>query len=179
MTLKQYIQQTIVSLWIRPFAKEKPLEFRTALKQAGRILVLLPPADRVLLGKALDQIASLFPGRDITALHPGLEDTASRKSVALPIHYLNLKKESIRALSKSAALGKLVKRRFDLFLDLNPAYSLLGIYLCRRARAPVRIGFEKPQSHRFYNFVYESTCNGRYADALSGLTQFLGSLVSR
>jgi len=179
MKIRDFVQQQMVLLLVQPFSKEKQVEYKSSLKKATRILVLFPGSELPWLEKTLFSAKSIFPDAAFTVLYTGNAEFRIKKQTDVTLENLLLSKETYWTLSRSKRLNPFVKKRFDILLDLNPEYSLLGIYLCRLIRAPIRIGLDKSQSEKFYNFIYRGKTEATYAEKVAGLVQFLRSFTTR
>jgi hypothetical protein len=177
MNLANHLQQRLITILVRPFSRDNAVEYKSGLRKASRILLLLPPAGLSSPEKTLGSLRNIFPHAQLTLLNAGNEIPAAKKQPDVPQTYLDLRKQTYWALSRSPALDALVRRRFDVFLDLDPAYSLLAVYLCQSMRAPIRIGFAKPQSEKFYNFQFHGKSGATEAQQTAGLLQFLKSFI--
>lgn len=59
-------------------------------------------------------------------------------------------------IPRSELLRKMKSSTFDMALDLNVNLALPSAFICRESDAPLRIGFAKPNSDQFYNFVVQT-----------------------
>jgi hypothetical protein len=66
-------------------------------------------------------------------------------------------------------LRKVKKSTFDVAFDLNIRFALPSSYLCRASRAPLRIGFVKPNADIYYNFQVQSASADNSSQAYSHL----------
>lgn len=177
MKIRDYIQQRLILMLVQPFAREKQIEYKSSLKNATRILILFPASQWSLLEKHLLSVKSVFPEASITILHTGADSLTLPKQPRTTVENLILRKHTYRAFSRSERLNQFIRKRFDIFVDLDPEYSLLGVYLCRLTRAPIRMGLCKPQSEKFYNLLYRGKTETGYNEKITGLMHFLKSLT--
>jgi len=161
-----------------PVFRESPILFKTYLKNASRILIYCPAGDEFFThSQLIQQLASLFPGNESTLLYTGPKENNKEYPKLLQIHYQPPIK-NIWDLMKSEELKSLTQREFDVLLDLTQDFKLLNIVLCRFMRPPLRIGFSKPNSNRFYNLQYKGKTEAPYREQLIGLYNFLKCMLS-
>jgi len=183
MRLQETIDQGLIRFFIHPFFQNKPIDFRTFLKSATRVLISCPAGEEMDSGGAMfGEYTKLFPRKDVRFLCPDVNHSSSKKSdlntwimnsVALP----DIPKMSLWSFRRSKSLAQFHEQRFDVLIDLDPDFNLLNVYLCRFIQPPVRVGFSKPFGHRYYNIQYNGS-DTSYAANLEGLFNFLLSLVS-
>ena len=183
MRLQETIDQGLIRFFIHPFFRNKPIDFRTFLKRATRVLISCPAEEEMDSGGAMiGKYTKLFPRKDVRFLCPDVNNSGSkmshlktvmRNSIALP----DIPKMSLWSFRRSKSLEQLHEQRFDVLIDLDPDFNLLNVYLCRFIRPSVRVGFSKPFGHRYYNIQYNGS-DTSYAVNLEGLFNFLLSLVS-
>jgi hypothetical protein len=178
MNIRQSINLKLITLLVQPFAKEKPFEYRSALRNASRFLILFSGADPVQLEKILSLLQSVFPHGSFNVLRIADEAILPKRSAGVSETTVHLPKQSYWTLTRSAELNAFVRKRFDVFLDLETGTGLVGAYLCRAMRIPVRIGLAKPGSEKFYNFLYNGKSEASNEQKISGLIQFLKSFVT-
>ena len=178
MNVGQRLNQHLISLLVRPFAKNNPIEFRSSLRKSSRFLVLSPDRDTASLEKTMDTIQTVFPRGNFTVLRSGPEAGQFRKSSAFTEVIVDLPKPSYWALTRSPGIRAFISRRFDVLMDLDSNANLLGWYLCRAMRIPLRIGLAKPHSDTCYNMVYFGKPDATGVQKVNGLVQFLKSFVS-
>jgi hypothetical protein len=79
-------------------------------------------------------------------------------------------------LPKADLLRKVKKSTFDVAFDLNIRFALPSSFLCRASRAPLRIGFVKPNADSFYNFQVQTgpsnSCSQTYSQLLKCVEMF-------
>jgi ADP-heptose:LPS heptosyltransferase len=178
MGIRQFIDLKLITLLVDPFTKEKPFEFRSALRDASRFLVLYQGKDPVQLEKTLTSLRSVFPEGGIHVLRLADGPVLPRKPAGISETAIPVPKQTYWKLSRSEELKAFIRKRFDVFLDLDQGNSPAGAYLCRAMRIPVRIGMVKPQSEKFYNFVYNGKAEASSEQKIDGLIRFLKSFVS-
>ena len=184
MTLQETIGLRLIKLFVHPIPRDDPVDFKTRLKQATRVLISCPTGKEISCHSTIvAKFASLFPREGLVVLCPGSEKYSPEKYrierlLSYPITFPDIPKHSLWNLVRCKSLKQLNQHRFDALLDLDPDFSLLNVYLCRLLHSPVRIGFTKPHSNRLYNIQYNGKPGVPYAKRLEGLLQLLQSLLS-
>jgi len=188
MNLRNSISEMRVRLFINPFHATDPVDFKKTLKKSSRLLVVMPALENYrMLPKTLKQLEAAFPSSRFTWIHPGrslgMNPGASaggeKHGPDRPVLFLHLKKQTVGQLRKSQVLSGLDREPFDALLDLDPEFSLVGIYLAKLRRFPISIGFVKPHSNRYYNIQYKAAPESTYDEKLAGLFRFIRSFVSK
>ena len=196
MTLRNSIAEKRVRFFINPFHSPDPVDFKKTLKKSSRILIVMPAdANHRIAPRVLKHLEAAFPSSRFTWIHPGaspgmnpgrgsgMNPDASagpeKQDLDHPVLYLHLKRKTLGQLKKSQVLSGLGRENFDALLDLDPEFSLAGIYLAKLRRFPISIGFEKPYSGRYYNIQYNGSPEATYEEKLSGLFRFIKSFVSK
>ena len=183
MRFQETIDQGLIRFFIHPFFQNKPIDFRTFLRSATRVLISCPAGGEMgSCGGVVGKYTTLFPRKDVRFLCPDVNHPSSKKSdrntgimnsVSLP----DIHKMSLWNFRRSKSLEQLHEQRFDVLIDLDPDFNLLNVYLCRFIQPPVRVGFSKPFGHHYYNIQYNGS-DESYAANLEGLFNFLHALVS-
>jgi hypothetical protein len=164
------------------------VDFKKTLKKSSRLLIVMPALENHrILPKTVKTLDAAFPSSRFTWLHPGrgigthpgAPAGAEKQGLNHPVLFLHLKKQTIGQLKKSQVLSGLAREPFDALLDLDPEFSLVGIYLAKLRQFPLCIGFMKPFSSRYYNIQYKASPEATYDEKLLGLFRFIKSFVSR
>jgi hypothetical protein len=180
MNLRNSISEMRVRFFINPFRTTDPVDFKKTLKKSSRLLVVMPALENHrILPKTLKQLEAAFPSSRFTWIHPGASAGREKQGPDHPVLFLHLKKQTLGQLRKSQVLSGLDREPFDALLDLDPEFSLVGIYLAKRRRFPISIGFVKPHSNRYYNIQYKAAQESTYDEKLAGLFRFIKSFVSK
>ena len=180
MTLRNSIAERQVRFFINPFYAQDPVDFKKTLKKSSRILVVMPALENHrILPKTLKNLEAAFPSSRFTWIHPGASIGAEEQGLNHPVLFLHLKKQTVGQLKKSQVLSGLDREPFDALLDLDPEFSLVGIYLAKLRRFPLSIGFVKSFSSRYYNIQYNAAPEATYDEKLLGLFRFIRSFVSK
>jgi hypothetical protein len=188
MTLRNSIAEKRVRFFINPFHAPDPVDFKKTLKKSSRILIVLPALENHrILPKTLKSLEGAFPSSRFTWIHPGrsiggypgASSGVEKQGLNHPVLYLHLKKQTVGQLKKSQVLSGLGREPFDAMLDMDPDFSLVGIYLAKLRRFPLSIGFVKPFSSRYYNIEYKAAPEATYDEKLAGLFRFIKSFVSK
>jgi hypothetical protein len=180
MSLKNSIEEKIVRFLVNPFFKPTPLDFKKTLKNASRILILLPTSEaNRIYPKTVKQIETVFQGRHLTLVHSCHPPQMEKQNLNHPVIYLHLKRQSVWQLKKSRVLSDVVREQFDVLLDLDPEFNLTGIFLAKRRPFSVCIGLSKSYISRYYNIQYNGSLDAAYDEKLSGLFRFLKSFMTK
>jgi hypothetical protein len=180
MTLRNSISEKHVRFFINPFHAPDPVDFKKTLKKSSRLLIVMPALENLkILPKTLKNLEAAFPSSRFTWIHTGASAGPENQGLSHPVLFLHLKKQTIGQLKKSQVLSGLDREPFDAMLDLDPEFSLVGIYLAKLRRFPLSIGFMKPFSGRYYNIQYNAAPEATYDEKLAGLFRFIKSFVSK
>jgi hypothetical protein len=180
MTLRDSISEKRVRFFINPFQKPDMVDFKKTLKKSSRILILMPAqTNHRIVPKGMKHLEAAFPSGRFTWIHPGSSPGRQDRDLNHPVLYLHLKQQTVGQLKKSQVLAGLGREPFDALLDLDPEFSLVGIYLAKLRRFPLSIGFSKPFGGRYYNILYNASSEATYEEKLSGLLRFLKSFISK
>jgi len=188
MTFRNSIAEIRVRFFVNPFHSPDPVDFKKTLKKSSRILIVMPAgANHRITPRTVKHLEAAFPSSRFTWVHPGrstgrnpgVPAEAEKQDLNHPVLYLHLKRQTLGQLKKSQVLSGLGRENFDALLDLDPEFSLAGIYLAKLRRFPICIGFTKPHSGRYYNIQYNASPEATYEEKLSGLFRFIKSFVSR
>jgi hypothetical protein len=74
---------------------------------------------------------------------------------------------------RSGFVRRLKSVPFDVALDLNSQFSLIGAFLCKASRAPLRVSFGKTHGERFYNIHFQPKGTSRPLRQYQGLVRCL------
>jgi hypothetical protein len=188
MNLRNSIAEIRIRFFINPFHARDPVDFKKTLKKSSRILIVMPAGtNHRIVPRALKLLEAAFPSSRFTWIHPGVSPGMNpgasagpeKQDLNHPVLYLHLKRQTLGQLKKSQVLSGLGRENFDAMFDLDPEFSLAGIYLAKLRRFPICIGFSKPCSGRYYNFQYNASPEATYEEKLSGLFRFIKSFVSK
>ncbi|MBN2028618.1 hypothetical protein JW824_00080 [bacterium] len=154
------------------------------MKKENRFLISCPAKEEVLPhASTITNFMKLIPRQNLTVIQPDLKKYNAdhdkiQHALDHPVISPNTPKQNLWNILKSKSLKGLVQQKFDVFLDLDPHFSLLNIYLCLKLHPPVRISFPKPRINSVYNFQYNEKPGTPYSEKLNGLLQFLQNLIS-
>ncbi len=175
MTIQDQITHHIVRCFIHPFDRPKPIDFKPTLKQAKQVLISLPPASQfVLPASTIRAIIQLFPKKSVHLVTRDSKRTPKIGSKSV----MQFPKTNIWSLIRNPSLKVLSQKQFDLFIDLDPRFSALNIYLCRTLRPSICIGLPKPHANIYYNFIYNVASHETNIERCNGLTLFLQTLMA-
>ena len=184
MTIKCRFEEALLRIFINPHFKNETVDFKARFKDAKRLLISYPPGlEFNECRPMLDVFTELFPRQNLTILHFDEKKYSPQKT---HIHrqlypYLTLPdipRHSLRSFAKSKSLKTLRQITFDVLFDLDPNFNLLNAYLCRTLKPPLRMGFKKSCSSRYYNIEYNVETNTSYSSKLQGLINMVQSMIS-
>ena len=184
MALRETIEQGIIRFFFHPFSKDKPIDFKTSLKEASQILIACSPGPQMdEYNVIIDEFIQLFPDKNVTLLllhskTKSTENSGRQKLLGNVIHVTDIQKMRLWHFRRSQSLKQLKGKRFEVLIDLDPEFNLLNIYLCRVVQPTIRIAFTKPYSDRFYNVQYNGKPDTPFDKNIEGLLNFLRSLIS-
>ncbi|MBI4055097.1 MAG: glycosyltransferase family 9 protein [Elusimicrobia bacterium] len=140
----------ILRLFLRPLPQRDGPE-EGFLQRVRRILVLRVDriGDLVISTPFLNALRRRFPGAEIVCLASSLNVGALENSPDV---------DQMWVFSWRKAGGiflRLLRRRFDLTLDLNPSYSLTSGLLTRLSRSPLRVSYACRQDRFFYHLTLD------------------------
>ncbi len=173
MTLQKTIVPALIKIFVHPVFRNRPVDFKTHLKKANKILIFCPTGEKTLY--QIPRFIDLFPRKRAVVLHqgPSISDTDKYSVISF-----DTSKQKFWNLIESKLLKQLTRYNFDVFLDLDPEFNLFTLYLCRFLNSPVRIGFSKLHTNWSYNLEYCTKRDLLYEEKLEGLFQFLQSFLS-
>jgi hypothetical protein len=82
-------------------------------------------------------------------------------------------------MRKSQVLLSCIKGSYDVLLDLDPEFSLVGFYLARLKSNLFSIGLAKSFSGRYYHILYNGAQDANYEEKLSCLLKVLKGFTAR
>ena len=184
MTRLDTIEQTLIRFFVHPLINDETINFTAHLKGAKKVLLLGLSGKTFKAHRSeIKAFTHLFPHASHTIL---ISDDDRRRTKGKKVRNekntsivsIALKQPHLWHLIRSESLKKLTDMPYDVLLDLNPNFCALGSYLCRTLHPPVRIGFMKPNGHRFYNVEYNGDPGALFVNRLEGLYRFIDSLLS-
>lgn len=154
MNLGNWIQEKWIRYLVPPFRGAESVDFKLCLRTAKRILVLLssvPEEEKDF--RLLKSLTGIFPNAHFTFLFlnsniPKPKSLSSASFIFLPPH------STVWKLQNSTILSQVLQEKIDLFFDLDPQFTLLGIYLARRLSPKMSISLVKPYSDVYYTVQY-------------------------
>jgi hypothetical protein len=172
MTLREKMEIKWIEYTIHPNIKDRIIPFNESIKNAKRIVILFP-LDFPSANENRDttRIAELFGQKELIGIFAGIENHAYRPPGKMTPVFLRLDKMSLGRYRKCEPLRGILRKPVDLLIDLTSSPNTLGPYLCRIARAPLRICLGQTALKSFYNLEY----NGNDWNGLSAfLNNFMG-----
>jgi ADP-heptose:LPS heptosyltransferase len=132
---------------------EKVISFCGALSSAKHVLLLMPFGRREFLPTIMmiDLLKRQFQEDNITVVSSdhGLEAMRMLPRSTF-IHVLSSEINPL-FLPRSGVLQRIMKKKYDIAIDLNLDLELPPAYICKASGARVRVGFNKKYSDMFYN----------------------------
>lgn len=154
MNFGNWIQEKWIRYFVPPFRGSESVDFKHTLRTAKEIFVLLSSGhEEEKDHRVLKSLMSIFPNAHFTFLSlnssvPKSKSLSSASFIFLPPH------STIWQLQSSKVLSQVLQERIDLFFDLDPHFTLLGIYLARRLYPKVSVSLVKPYSDVYYTVQY-------------------------
>lgn len=175
-----YLSIIFIRFFINPFLQKTSIDYRYLVNDSSRIILSCPAEEKEKnFGIPIEKFSELFQNKSVTILYP--ENTIeSCKMVSNNVtNYPKKIKYNVLNLIHSDTIAQLCKKNFEIFIDLDPNISLLNIFLCRQLNPAVRVSFEKPSSHHFYNIRYNINPKKSYSENRSNLYYFLSSMINK
>ena len=128
------------------------MDFSSKLKSANSIIVLMPEEE-----VDFHHSISVLEYLNSQSKHTTIMTRDYRVSLINPKLRQNLIEYEIRDISKiklptKKLLTKLSEKNFDVVIDLNRKENLFFSYVVLKIKSKLKIGFEKKNSDKFYNF---------------------------
>ncbi|HLX12727.1 MAG TPA: hypothetical protein VKS81_07935 [Bacteroidota bacterium] len=127
----------------------KPLtDFFTGAKS---VLIILPLGyeHALVAGTALKAIKTNSPGRHLTVVNSGTRGTPLADPGATEVIRIDPPDLNSFYLPRKPLLERILRRPYDVAVDLNLDFVLHTAYICRATGAPVRVGFGGPDPERY------------------------------
>ncbi len=173
----QKLNNILLKMFISPFSKDTPVDYKQTLKKARSILIGAAPGQGSSFnGLFCEEIAKIFPDKAIYMLYteiPGTELSALPGHIALSFPVAN---PNLFQIVKSPVIKKLHAKRIDVFIDLDPEFNLLHAYICKKLNPSLRVSFKKKYSNIYSNLQFTLTSKQDLTGASARLIQFLKKL---
>ena len=134
------------------------VRFTEAVERARKALVILPETltDSESMHSVLKYLSHRFGSGSMLIL--SREDFSTSLKGGFGGKTVTYSPEEINRwyIPRKELLRKLKSSTFDIALDLNVNLALPSAFMCRESKAPLRVGFAKPGSDHFYNFVVQT-----------------------
>jgi hypothetical protein len=151
-----------------------PLCFGTVLHDASHILIAMPADPEWHHCKdELDGMLSRFRDKKVVLLGA----PQSRQTLAKGQWVTANPDMSLWRAGRKPGLWEQLDPLTDLFLDLNPDFSLLNLLICHRLRPTVRFCFDKPYCHNYYNFICSASPARSFSHRIQWLNRFLEPIL--
>lgn len=138
--------------------RDPVVRFTEAVDRARKALVLFPETvtDSESLQSVLKYLGHRFGSGSVVVvaredLAPSLRMNFNGKTITYAPQEINRWR-----IPRGELLRKMKSSTFDIALDLNVNLALPSAFICRESNAPLRVGFAKPDSDHFYNFVVQT-----------------------
>lgn len=133
--------------------RDRAFHFTNALERSHRLLLIFPetPLEAEATSSILRYLLRRFSYEHLVVLIR--DDLLFNLAPAPPVKTITYTRDDISRyyIPRRRLLSKLLLNTFDVVIDLNIGLQLPGAYICKTSNAPLRIGFVKPYSDRFYN----------------------------
>jgi ADP-heptose:LPS heptosyltransferase len=151
--IRRWIGQRITRFRFRK-TREKVISFSRAISDAKQALVIMPLHRREFLPTVtvIDMLRRQFQERNLTIITSdyGLEVVRMLPHSQF-IHMLS-SEVNLFFLPKRNVMERILKKKYDVAIDLNLDLVLPSGYICKESGARVRIGFTGAGADTFYNF---------------------------
>lgn len=178
--ITEQLSKQFIHFFINPFSKKKTVDYKILLKNSKRILLSCPAEEeKIDYGASIDQFSNLFSEKTIVIIYP---EEAVKTCKLISHKYKNSPKKikyNLWYLLCSSVLKQLKRNKYDVFIDLDPNFSILNFLLCRSLMPSLRISFVKPHSKQFYNLCYNYNHTISYSKNRKGLYNFLCSMLDQ
>jgi ADP-heptose:LPS heptosyltransferase len=130
------------------------ISFSRSLSSAERALVILPFSRTAILPgqPVFDQLRRRYTEENITVVTDERGTPAARFLPRCEVIRVAPADFTAAFLPRKEFLQRLLKRRYDVAIDLNLDLVLPSAYICRESGARVRVGFARHRADLFYNF---------------------------
>lgn len=134
------------------------VRFTEAVERASKALVLLPESvtDSESIQSVLKYLARRFGTGSILLISRADLSSSVKSGFGGKTVTYTPQEISRWYIPRAELLRKLKSSTFDIALDLNVNLALPSAFMCRESNAPLRVGFAKPSSDHFYNFVVQT-----------------------
>ncbi|MEP0822371.1 MAG: hypothetical protein HRF44_05940 [Ignavibacterium sp.] len=152
------------------------IRFTEAVSRARRALVILPEGTRDITSVQwiVRNLAERFSEGSVTVLARNEQASWLRiengNVVVLPYSQDDV---STWFVPRRELIGKVKRSTFDIAFDLNVTFTLVGAFLCRESKAPLRVSFAKSFADEFFNFQVQTRSPGSLAVAYRNLVRCL------
>jgi len=155
--------------------QNSPFNICDKMQTVRNVLVCFPSDPAILSAgvEAVGELRKLFPQWRITLI-------MSEKSMLTGLRNLTLlgyseKQLTFFGLPKKSLVQNLLKSKFDLAIDLSPAYDFKNLAIAWKSEAGLRFGFYHPAREDFYNFLLRQRADAEPAQACQALVNTIGS----
>lgn len=152
-SVRRYIGFQIARFHFRRF-RDKVISFTTSLSGARQVLLIMPLDRRHLLPTVMviDLIKKRFREENITVVTGPQSVEVMRLLPRSQVIRLVGSDVTLLYLPRADALKRILRRQYDIAIDLNLDFVLPSGYICRETQARIRIGFAGRRADTFYNF---------------------------
>ena len=177
--MSRFLEKIVVTYWRTKSAKLKTEVFSLpeTLTDPRTIVVLMPSDSKEfeMANEALKQLEIGFPRTKIFVclneiFRTWIPHTLISRSVIIEMADFNM-----FSLPKTSLLQKIQSLNCEVAIDMNSQFNLGYAAACALSGARIRISFDKPNSHLFYNFVIRSEDTGKLSKRYEALIKYLTS----
>lgn len=177
MNFGNWIQEKWIRYFVPPFQRYECVDFKHVLKTAKHILVLLSSVPKEEKdSKVLKSLTSIFPNAQFTFLSLN-GNVSNPKNLSFAKYVTLFSYSNVWQLESSAVLSQVLEKKIDLFFDLDPHFTLVGIYLARRLSPKVSISLVKPYSDVYYTIQYHGDLEKPFSKQWLSFFRFLRSFL--
>lgn len=171
------IRRGVGLLWTRfefRHDRDPVVNFTEAFPRAERAVVIYPDQamDRESSSLVLSYLTERFADGLTVVVRQDLRSSFLSTSRVRLVTY-NTDDVTNWFTPRSGLVRRMKSIPFDVALDLNAHFSLIGAFLCKASRAPLRVSFAKARGERFYNIQFQSKGAGKPPRQYQGLVRCL------
>jgi ADP-heptose:LPS heptosyltransferase len=177
--MSRFLQKIALTYWRTKSAKLKAEVFSLpeTLTDPRTIVILMPSDSKEfeMANEALKQLETGFPRTKIFVCLNEIFRTwiphalISRSIIVEEADFNTL------SLPKASLLQKIQTLNCEVAIDMNSHFNLGYAAVCAQSGARIRISFDKPNSHLFYNFVIRSEDASKLPRRYDALVKYLTS----
>ncbi len=177
MYSKSKLSNILIKTITNPFFRFKPIDFKKSLLNAKNVLVYCPCSYTIISDKKIQhEFQNFFNQTRVEILDPNAPVQTDTQFSNLFFTFLNLDTNHLLNAMRSEKLRKLLKKQYDLYLDLSAQLKTLNIYIGYKVQAPLKIGANH-QADNLFNLSYQIQSTPDKQERLLSTLQFLSNMT--